>query len=246
MSKKLSIVTLMIGVIGMWLFIDHISNFTYPDYFYNANPDITYYVGINVVSMIADLSFFTYHTLIFFSLWCIGLGISSLFKISKIYNFCIHISVVVFIFTNYIITTFLYTIFELTSGNITFGLYAYDKYAIHNFGTNIIAHYILFIYNLFLFIKIKPINKIERRHYIYMLIYLVIYLLYVKISGMYFYNIEWYPYPIFDLKSLLGIFNISVDINIVIEYIILLILLAILTYLYYSLLKLVNKIKKDI
>jgi len=241
-NKLLNILTLIIGVLGIWLFLDHILNFKYPEYFYNANPNINYYVGINVVSMIADLSFFTYHTLIFFSIWCILLGVSSLFKIDKLYELCVHRSIVVFIMTNYLLTTALYTIFELTSSNITFGLYALDNLAIHNFGTNILAHYIFFIYNVFLFIKIKKDKEIKNKHYQLMGVYLLIYLIYVKISGMYFYNIEWYPYPIFDLKSIIGIFGLKINVLPIIEYILLFVIFIGMSYLYICLLKLIEKL----
>ena len=238
-KKRISTTTIFIGLACVWLILNHILNFEYPHYFYNANPDINYYIGTNVVSMVADLSFFTYQTLIMFSIWSILLGISSLFKFTRMYQFCTHKSVVIFIFTNYLITTILYTIFELMSGNPTFGLYANNNKAIHNFGTNILGHYIFFIYCLFLFLKLETHEKIRKIHYKLMISYLIVYILYVKISGMYMYNIIWYPYPIFDIKSLFGL-----EVLPIFDWLYIVCMLIIFTCGYYFLLVLINKIKK--
>lgn len=238
-SKKLSIITLIMGILSIWLVLDHILKFEYPDYFYNANPGIDYYVGINVVSMVADLSFFTYHTLIMFSLWCILLGISSIFNLKKIYKACTHRSIVVFIFTNYLITSVLYTVFELASGNPTFGLYALNNKAIHNLGTNIFAHYIFFLFDLYLFIKLEKNNNIKKNHYFIMITYLIIYFIYVKISGLYMYDIIWYPYPIFDLRSILDF-----EVLPIYNYLFFIVLLIASSFGYYYLLFFINKISK--
>lgn len=244
-SKLLNIITLIIGILTLWVFVDHFINFQYPDYFYNANPGITYYVGINVVSKYADFSFFTYHTMIIFSIWCISLSVSSLLKFDKLYNLCVNRNIVVFVFVNYFLTTLLYTIFELTSGNITFGLYALNFNGIHNFVTNILGHYFFFFFNVFLFIKVKTKGVMKKKYFVLMSCYVLIYLIYVKLSGMYFYNIEWYPYPIFDFSSLFGLFGINVSVPVIIEYIVIFILFILMSMLYYRLLIIFNKIKKD-
>ena len=43
--------------------------------------------------------------------------------------------------------------------------------------------------------------------YVFISIYLVLYFSTVKLSGMYSYNIEWYPYIIFDAESLGNLIN---------------------------------------
>ena len=240
-NKILSIVNILIGLIGLWIVLDHILKFTPHDYFYINNPGITYYVGINVVGMIADLSYFTYHTMIIFSVWTFLLGTSSILKFKKINKIFCHRSVVIFITTNYLITSFLYTIFELTSGNPTFGLYEISNKAIHNFGINIIGHYLLFFYNIFLFVKLKFNGDINKKHYFIMVSYLIVYYLYVKITGLYMYEIVWYPYPIFDCRSLFGLSN---DALIIYDILLIITILFIICFGYYYLLRVVNKLSK--
>lgn len=233
---------LITGICAIWLVADHILKFSYPDYFYNANQGIEYYVGVNVVSMLADFSFFTYHTIILFGVWCILYSISDYFSLTKLKNFTKHKAVITFLFTNYLVTTVLYTIFELTSGNITFGLYANTPKAIHNLGTNILGHYVFFIVMLVSYIKIKTCGVIKKKYFIYMSGYIFIYYIYVLITGRFMYNIEWYPYPIFDTFALFGkrlawYFEIPI----------LLVIAVIMTIGYYYVLNLINKLKiKDI
>lgn len=233
-----NILFIIIGVSALYLFIDHIAKFTPHDYFYDANHGIEYYVGVNVVSRWADLSFFTYHTIILFGVWFILYGISGLFKLEKLNFFLINKNLITFIFTNYLITTFMYTFFELTSGNITFGLYANTPKAIHNFGTNILGHYIFFIIILIAFIKIEPVGVYKKKTLIFISFYVFIYYLYVLITGKFMYKIEWYPYPIFDTYALFG-----TRLKIYYEIPILLVIAVILSVGYYYLLKLILFLK---
>lgn len=48
---------IVLGIIEIWIVLDHIIQFTPHDYFYIQHPDITKYVGTNVVSRFADLTF---------------------------------------------------------------------------------------------------------------------------------------------------------------------------------------------
>ena len=144
MKKRYCILLIIIGIIGLWLIFSHVYHFRYPDYFYNANPNIDKYIGTNVVSWEADFSFFTYQTIILFSIWCIILSIGELLKKEEILKIVKNNNLMTFVFVNYLITMLLYTIFEFTSGNISFGYYGPYKLSIHNLGTNIIAHYLLF------------------------------------------------------------------------------------------------------
>lgn len=210
MKKRYCILLFSIGIIGLWLTFSHIYHFKFPDYFYNENPSIEKYIGTNVVSPMADFSYFTYQTVIIFSVWCILLSISEMFKINALMEFLKNSYVMTFIFTNYIITTVLYTIFEFASGNPTFGYYGPYNLSIHNLGTNIIAHYLLFIICLICYIFIKPISFNNKKlSYTLITFYLVIYYVYVKLTGMYAYNIEWYPYIIFDQESIENLINIK-------------------------------------
>lgn len=210
MKKKYCILLIITGIIGLWLTISHICHFKYPDYFYDANPNINKYIGTNVVSWEADFSYFTYQTIIIFSLWSIFLSIGELFKIKRISNVMKNTNIMTFVLVNYIVTTLLYTVFEFISGNPTFGYYGPYNLSIHNLGTNLIAHYLLFIVCLISYIKIKPNNnKNIKLACVLITIYLVIYFIYVKITGMYSYNIEWYPYIIFDKESIQLLFSIN-------------------------------------
>ncbi len=203
------ILILLCGIIGLWLFLSHMLHFSYLDYFYAENEGIEIYIGTNVVSMWADFSFFTYHTLIFFSIWCILFGLSKIFKFNKLHTFLRKDTILSFVFTNYIITTLLYTCFELSSGNITFGLYAYNAFAFHNLGTNILIHYIYFIFALIIFLKVKSVRSESKFCYVYIISYLVLYYVIVKVLGEFAYSITWFPYIIFDASSFGSMFGIS-------------------------------------
>ena len=203
MNRRKIVVNILIiiaGIIAMWLVISHIAHFSYPDYFYRANPDIDIYVGVNVVSRWADFSFFTYLTMLQFGIWCMLLGLSKLFGWQRLINFTTNINVVCFVFCNYVITTTLYTVFELLSG-MTFGWYANVPLSWHNVATNILAHYVLFVVATVIFSKITTSGVVRKTSYIYSSVYLLIYYLIVKLVGEFAYNIRWFPYIIFDAKS---------------------------------------------
>ncbi len=214
MKKTKGIIYIIIGIVGVILFLMHLLGFKPHDYFFEGNPGIKKYIGVNVVSMFADFSFFTYHTLIFFSIWMILQGIAFIFKYDKLDKFVRKDSIVCFVFLNYIITTVLYTLFELTSGNPTFGLYGNNLKAVWNLIQNLIIHYVFFIISLVVFIKTNSI-KLENRNYFKTLflpiIYLVSYYIVVKITGLYCYKIIWYPYPIFDGEAICSLFGILTE-----------------------------------
>lgn len=219
MKKIWSIIAGVMGGIGLWIFIDHISHFKPHDYFFIANPNINKFIGTNVVSRWADLSFFTYHTLIFFSIWSILIFIGFFFKLKKIQSFVCNNTIATFVLTNYIITVLLYTLFELSTGHPTFGYYGPSNGSIHNVGTNIFTHYILFIVCLLLFIFIPRKATNKKLGYVVITVYLLLYFISVKFAGMYAYKIIWYPYPIFDaveLSKMLGLGNISHPISVLI------------------------------
>lgn len=216
MKKIIYLCLMAVGLIGFVIFLSTIIGFKPHDYFYIQNPDIQKYVGVNVVSAFATFSFFTYHSLILFSLWLIAYGFANLLKKDKWIKSLSKSSVVAFICFNFFITCILYTLFELTSGNPTFGFYANTPDGIYNLILNLVVHYLFSALALIVFLKIKTSDansgKINGKKALRALIlpskYLAIYYVLVKITGMHCYKIEWYPYPIFDLSSfgaLLGI-----------------------------------------
>lgn len=159
--------------------------------------------------MWADFSFFTYHTMIFSGVWLILLVIGEWTNNKYLKCFTRNQSVMAFIMTNYILTMILYTIFELLSGNPTFGWYGNNNSSIHNLGTNILSHYVCFCLVLFAYIKVAPLSTFKKRHIIYILLYVVSYYTVVKLTGKYAYQIEWYPYPIFDEYWIMNILGIT-------------------------------------
>ncbi len=193
---------LLLGAAAIWLFADHVAGFRYPQYFYDANEGIRKYIGVNVVSRWADFSYFTYQTLLFFAAWMLLLFVSYTLKWQKLHRFLTHEATVTFILTNYTVTSVLYTVFELSSGTPTFGLYAHTNAAIHNFGTNIVAHYVLYLFALGIGLKTETNGRLRKRHTALFVLYLLAYYIGVKITGMYFYEIEWYPYILFDAEAL--------------------------------------------
>ncbi len=189
------------GAIALWLVISHIAHFRYPDYFYNANPDIHTYVGINVVSAFADFSFFTYITIILFGLRCVLLGAGNLIGLNKLCDFLNRDTVSVFVFLNYAVTVTLYTAFEPLTLHPTFGWYGNYPLSWHSLGTNIIGHYLLFIVEAVLFFKEKTTKGNLKRALVLVSVFLTVYYAAVKIAGEYAYDIRWFPYIIFDVES---------------------------------------------
>lgn len=200
---------LLFGLSAIWLFVDHIAKFSYPDYFYADNPGVKKYAGVNVVAAWADFSYFTYHTILLFAFWTIGLFVGFVTKKERIENFFKHQAFVVFILSNYIVTTLLSTVFELTSGNPTFGLYARTTKAWHNFGTNMLGHYVFCLFTVVAAFYVKTKNALKWKHIMAFLLYLLVYYVIVKLTGLYAYEIEWYPYPIFDGELLWNMFRFS-------------------------------------
>lgn len=198
MKKRYCYLFIIFGIILLWIVISHIAHYTPHDYFYKNHPDVRKYIGTNIVTRWADLSYFTYHTMIFSGIWLIMVGVSVLFNLNCLKKFARNQSVMTFVMTNYVLTIVLYTIFEFATGNPTFGWYGFVNKSIHNFGTNILAHYVCFGFVFFTYLKTKPITPFKKIHLLYIFGYLLSYFIIVKVLGMYAYKIVWYPYPIFD------------------------------------------------
>lgn len=199
---------LVVGCVGLWLVVSRIAHFKMPDYFYLANPNITTCVGNNVVCAFADFSYFTYITIILFSVWCILFFFAKIFKNNKLYIFLTRDWLLSFIFVNYIFTTILYTGFEI-AGECNFGLYANVPYAWHCFGTNIIAHYVLFVCACVLFLRVRANISNSKLPSIFISMFLLIYYVSTKLAGEFAYAIRWFPYVIFDAKTFGNLFGIT-------------------------------------
>lgn len=189
------------GAIALWIVTSLIAHFNYPDYFYQAHPDIQSYVGVNVVSPFADFAFFTYITLILFGARCLLTGLSGIFKLDKILNFLRRDTISVFVFLNYSVTVTFYTAFELLSFPPTLGWYGNYPLSWHTLGTNVIAHYLLFIAETVIFIKEPTTKGNLKSALIIVSAFLIVYYAAVKITGEFAYNIRWFPYIIFDARS---------------------------------------------
>lgn len=240
MKKIFLIIIFISGILGLWAFLDHIINFSSQDWFFQAYPNTVKYVGTNIVSPFADLSYFTYHTCLFYCLWAIGYTLSCFFKWKKIKLFLSSNSLIAFIYTNYVITMVFYTIFELMTTR-NFGLYALTNSAIHNFGTNIFIHYILFAIATIAFFKVEGKKSSKSRSYILISVYLLLYFVIVKITGLYCYKIEWYPYFIFDGETFCNLLKIQ---NQQIGLVILIVVDIIIYFLYILLYTGMKKIKE--
>jgi len=190
---------LLSGAVGLWLFIDHICGWKEAPYFYRAHPGILRYAGVNVVSPWADFSYFTYITLILFSVWALLTALSRLTGCGRLEAFLRSNTVVTFTETNYLLTAVLYTLFEVAFGGAKFGLYSTTApLAWHNLGTNLTAHYLLFAAAMYLTETTKVTKPVTRGGVGLISAFLVVYVAAVKITGMTVYRIEWYPYVIFD------------------------------------------------
>lgn len=245
MKKAYSYFLLIVGISGFLIFIEHIANFSGHEYFYIQNPNIDKYVGVNVVSRWADLTYFTYHTLIFFSTHCILIFIGNTFKSTKLNRFLFRSDVVSFITANYVLTTLCYTIFEVASANPTFGLYADTPKAWHSFGTNVVVHYVFFIIAIINFFKIKTNDRFSKTSYLLLTLYFLVYFATVKLTGTYAYRIEWYPYPIFDSDSLIGMLGLNTN-NKVISLMLLIIVDIFIFVLYLAVYRFTKYIKESI
>lgn len=228
----------VLGLIGIAFFITLSAFYEYPEWFYQAYPDIEKFVGPNVVSPWCTFSFFTNQTVIIFSIWGILLALSQMSKNAKLRDFLLKPSVVGFVVTNHIITTACYTVFELC-GEANFGLYALVPRAFVGLFGSIYMHYILFIFAILLLFIAKPTEKdTKNRHFAYT--YLILYFFLVKITGMYCFDIEWYPYPIFDTEMMIDFIGLDGG-NIWLNILAFLIIFAALFALYYFLYKFVRK-----
>lgn len=208
-KRKNAILYLVMGIVGLILFVWGsvlVDGHKWP---FEEYPEIKLYCGTNVVSGFANFSYFTYLSLILFSLWSILYFFAFTFRCYKLKNFLQNEATVAFVITNYVITCVFYTVFELLKSPPTFSLYdVHEPYAWFSFSTNIIIHYIYTVFAFVMFFKIDVRHAKRKVYYFIPLLYLIVYFVAVKITGMYVYSIEWYPYPLFHpqlMNEMLGI-----------------------------------------
>lgn len=235
--------TIFCGIISIWLTISHVAHFRWPDYFYNANPDVEVYVGTNVVSPFADFSFFTYITMLLWGAWCVSSGLARIFKCEKLLNVLTTDGLTCFVFVNYVFTTILYTVFSLTSGG-DFGLYSKtEPLAWHNFGTNIIAHYLLFIASVVIFLNVETRESSLFKVHALSSAFLLTYYVAVKITGETAYRIRWFPYVIFDARSLGAMIGIT---DYVCSLLLLIVVCVLIFFAYQAVLRLLVRYKRNL
>ena len=208
-KKRNVILFFIVGLIGYALAISTSILVDGQEWFFRMYPDIKVYYNNNVVTGWANLSFFTYQTLILFSTWCILWFVAFFFKLHKLQNFLKSEIVVYFISANYIITCVVYTVFEVVKSPVNFGLYnVHEWYAWFVLFTNLLIHDGMFVFALIFFIKIDTVKSRLLLHILVPTVYLVLYCVIVKIIGVYAYRIEWYPYGFFHpelVKEMLGL-----------------------------------------
>lgn len=200
----------LIGIWGLTILIHHIYTFANYDNFIIEHPELIAFSGTNFILAIADFNYFTHHTLLVFSLWCVLFGIAKITNARRLECFLRKDTLICFIFTNYLFTTILYTVFQLTSTEITFGLLNTSPLNLHNFATNLCVHYVLFIIAVVVLSKTKTIESNKKTAAVYISIYLSTYYLVTKLLGEFIYPIRWFPYMIiFDARTLGALLGIN-------------------------------------
>ncbi len=214
-SKKERLVLYFYAVLGLLcltVFIMHVAGFVFPEWYYNKYPDTEKYVGVNIVSPWADFSYFTYHSLIIFSVFSILLWYSHVTKNKKLKEYLIRPSVVGFVVTNYVITFTFNLFFDLFMGGFNNAIYSATledtARGYHGLGVDLFVHYFVPIVAFLLIFLVKSSkNDVKHRRGVYC--YLTIYFIIVAILGRFAYVIEWYPYPFFDFTGILEFLGLN-------------------------------------
>ncbi len=195
----LTVILFLISCFGLAIVAEHIAGYEYQEWFFK-NGIHDPYTNVNVVSRWADFSFFTYLSLILFCLFGILKFVACIFKTEKLNRIVNNSYFVFFICLNQFIVLLLYTISQIVfKGN--FGWGGHSPRAYHSFGTNLVTHY-FFTTVAIIYFFIHKFDKIEFKKCLYFLIFFPVYGTIVKLTGMYCYTFEWYPYPIFSKKAI--------------------------------------------
>ena len=188
-----------IAIAAIVIFICRICEWSWQEWFYTPkyfNP----YTTVNVVSRWADFAYFTYISQILFCIWAIIRFIAILFNLKKLTKFANNSYVVLFVCLNQFVVLLLYTLMQLVPGQ-NFGYYASDAYAIKSFVLNLVTHYFITTAAAVYFFIHKH-NEIKFKKCLLFLPVFALYGIIVKVTGMYCYVFEWYPYPIFSADSM--------------------------------------------
>ncbi len=225
-----TIILFLTSCLGIAIFVEHIAGYEYQEWFYK-NGIYNPYTNVNVVSRWADFSFFTYISLILFCLFGILKFIAYIFKIAKM-NKIVNNSYLVFsLCLNQFIVILLYTLSQIVFKG-TFGWWDHSPRSYHSLGTNLTVHYFITIVAIIYFF-IHKFDKIEFKKCLYFLIFFLIYGIIVKITGMYCYTFEWYPYPIFSKKALWhALFGTFENYNSVLAFVMLMFTIALIIGIY--------------
>lgn len=204
MKKKeilISSVLLCFSVLGLALFIDHIVRFVPADYFYKDGVPLDPYTNVNVVSRWANFSYFTYLSLIMFCLFGIAKFFSTIFghKIDRLKRITDSPYVIIFVCVNQFFVLIVYTASEIAFGG-KFGWYGNNFGSIYSLVTNLIIHYLITSVAIIYFFTVKA--KVTPKYCLWYAAFFVVYGIAVKITGMYCYRFEWYPYPFFSAEGL--------------------------------------------
>lgn len=187
-----------IAVVSIGLFIYRICDWTWQEWFFKPqyfNP----YTVVNVVSRWADFAYLTYISQLMFCIWAILRFCAVAFGSQRLSNFTDNSYVVTFVCVNQFFVLVAYTLSQFVTGQ-NFGLYATDAYAIKSFVLNIFTHYLITSAAVAYFF-IHRHNKIQFRKTLLVMPFFVVYGIVVKLTGMYCYVFEWYPYPFFSAES---------------------------------------------
>ena len=188
-----------IAVVAIGLFIYRICTWTWQDWFFKPqyfNP----YTVVNVVSRWADFAYLTYIAQLLFCIWAILRFFAVAFDSQRLLKFTNNSYVVLFVCINQFFVMVAYTLTQLIPGQ-NFGFYATDAYAIWSFTTNILTHY-GFTTAAIVYFFLHEHNKIQFRKTLLFLPFFAVYAVIVKVTGMYCYVFEWYPYPFFSAESI--------------------------------------------
>ncbi len=225
-----TIILFLTSCLGLAILIEHIAGYEYQEWFYK-NGIYDPYTNVNVVSRWADFSFFTYISLILFCFFGIFKFIACTFKVKKLNRIVNNSYLVFFICLNQFIVLLLYTISQIAFKG-TFGWWDHSPSSYHSLGTNLVVHYFITIVAIIYFF-VHKFDRIEFKKCLYFLIFFLIYGVIVKITGMYCYSFEWYPYPIFSKKALWhALFGNFDNYNAILAFILLLVAIILIVGIY--------------
>lgn len=188
-----------IAVSAIVLFVYRLCEWTWPEWFYTPlhfNP----YTTVNMVSRWANFAFLTFISQLLFCCWAIVRFVAILFNLKHLTKFTNNSYIVLFVCLNQFIVLVLYTLTQIAPGQ-NFGYYGSDPYAIKSFVLNLLNHY-FFTSVAVVYFFIHKHNRIEFKRCLLFFPFYVLYGIIVKITGMYCYSFEWYPYPIFSVQSM--------------------------------------------